>query len=44
MYICDMKKLLLISITLFALTACHKDIWDKLNDHRGPNRQAGDVM
>lgn len=33
MYICDMKKLLLISITLFALTACHKDIWDKLNDH-----------
>ena len=29
----SMKKFLLIALTLFALTACHKAIWDKLNDH-----------
>ena len=28
-----MKKIFIIIITLFALTACHKKIWDKLNDH-----------
>ena len=28
-----MKKLLIIFITFLALTACHKKIWDKLNDH-----------
>ena len=28
-----MKKLLVIIISLLALTACHNEIWDKLNDH-----------
>lgn len=28
-----MKKILLIVLAFLALTACHKEIWDKLNDH-----------
>ena len=28
-----MKRTILITLTLLVLTACHKDIWDKLDDH-----------